>query len=125
MSNLKTSLSPTSQTFIEMSDAINEGYDKGILKNPEDADAFIIDMGFEPDDYLAAVKEYKKLKADDRDPKKVGLAEGIGKAVVKGTIDLGSELVNKAEKITPILSFAASCSVTQRFIICWSSPIFP
>ena len=101
MSNLKTSLSPTSQTFIEMSDAINEGYDKGILKNPEDADPFIIDMGFEPDDYLAAVKEYKKLKADDRDPKKVGLAEGIGKAVVKGTIDLGSELVNKAEKITP------------------------
>ena len=101
MSNLKTSLSPTSQTFIEMSDAINEGYDKGILKNPEDADAFIIDMGFEPDDYLAAVKEYKKLKADGRDPKKVGLAEGIGKAVVKGTIDLGSELVNKAEKIIP------------------------
>tara|TARA_R100001443_G_scaffold37790_1_gene51391 strand:- start:88 stop:4596 length:4509 start_codon:yes stop_codon:yes gene_type:complete len=101
MSNLKTSLSPTSQTFIEMSDAINEGYDKGILKNPEDADAFIIDMGFEPDDYLSAVKEYKKLKADGRDPKKVGLAEGIGKAVVKGTIDLGSELVNKAEKITP------------------------
>ena len=35
-------------------------------------------MVFEPDDYLAAVKEYKKLKDDDRDPKKVGLAEGIG-----------------------------------------------
>ena len=48
--------------FIEMSDAINEGYDKGILKNPEDADAFIIDMGFEPDDYLSAAKEYKKEK---------------------------------------------------------------
>tara|TARA_R100000353_G_scaffold30968_1_gene25427 strand:- start:10 stop:4527 length:4518 start_codon:yes stop_codon:yes gene_type:complete len=101
MSNLKTSLSPTSQTFIEMSDAINEGFKKGILKNDADAESYIIDMGFEPEDFLEANNEYIKLQAEGRDPRKVGIAEGIGKAVVKGTIDLGTELVDKAEKITP------------------------
>ena len=99
MTDLRTSLSPTSQTFIEMSDAINEGFEKGILKNDADAESYIIDMGFEPEDFLAANNEYIKLQAEDRDPRKVGIAEGIGKAVVKGTVDLGSELVNKGASI--------------------------
>ena len=66
-----------------MSDAINEGFKKGILKNDADAESYIIDMGFEPEDFLEANNEYIKLQAEGRDPRKVGIAEGIGKVVQK------------------------------------------
>ena len=54
-----------------------------------------------------------------------GAGQGIGKAVVKGTIDLGSELVNKAEKITPNFITDVAEKVADKVIQFLSRPLIP
>jgi hypothetical protein len=101
MSELKTSLSPTSQSFIDINDTIRKGIDDNIFKTDEDIMSFINDNGYEVEDYIQANKEYKKLIAEGKDPKDVSIPEALGKVVVKGAVDLGSELVSKGASITP------------------------
>ncbi len=101
MSELKTSLSPTSQSFIDINDTIRKGIDDNIFKTDEDIMSFINDNGYEVEDYIQANKEYKKLVAEGNDPKDVSIPEALGKVVVKGAVDLGSELVRKGASVAP------------------------
>ena len=63
MEQLNTTLGARSQTFIDMKDAIKVGMDSGVFKNNQDVINFIVDTGYEPDDYLEANKEYNRLIA--------------------------------------------------------------
>jgi len=95
LDQLNTTLGARSQTFIDMKDAIKESMDNGIFKNEQDVINFIIDTGYEPDDYLEANKEYNRLVAKGENPRDVSIPELLFKTTTKFVSDTAEALSNK------------------------------
>lgn len=95
MEQLNTTLGARSQTFIDMKDAIKVGMDSGVFKNDQDVINFIVDTGYEPDDYLEANEEYNRLVAKGENPRDVGLGELAVKLTTKGLSDAAIAISNK------------------------------
>ena len=95
MDQLNTTLGARSQTFIDMRDAIDKGMNSGELKNDQDVSNFIIDTGYNPDDYLEANAEYNRLIAKGENPREVGVPELLFKTTTKFVSDTAVALSNK------------------------------
>ena len=95
MDQLNTTLGARSQTFIDMKDTIKAGMNDGTFKNDQDVSNFIIDAGYDPEDYLEANKEYNRLIAKGKNPKDVSIPELILKTTTKGVSDAAIAISNK------------------------------
>jgi len=95
MAELNTTLGVRSQTFIDLKDAINTGLDKGELRTREDIYNFIMQVGYEPEDYIETNEKYKKIVEEGGNPRDVGLGELVFKSATKSISDTAIELSNK------------------------------
>jgi hypothetical protein len=95
LDQLNKTLGARSQTFIDMKDAIKAGMNDGTFKNDQDVSNFIIDAGYEPDDYLEANKEYNRLVAKGENPRDVSIPELLFKTTTKGISDAAIAISNK------------------------------
>jgi len=98
LDTLNTTLGARSQTFIDMKDSIYKGIDSGELKTEQDINNFIIDTGYNPDDYSEANREYNRIINDGGNPREVGVLELVGKTITKGV----SDAVVGASNMVPI-----------------------
>ena len=95
MDQLNTTLGARSQTFIDMKDTIKAGMNDGTFKNDQDVSNFIIDTGYNPEDYLEANKEYNRLIAKGENPRDVSIPELLFKTTTKFVSDTAEALSNK------------------------------
>jgi len=95
MAELNTTLGVRSQTFIDLKDAINTGLDKGELRTREDIYNFIMQVGYEPEDYIETNEKYKKIVEEGGNPRDVGLGELVFKSATKSISDTAIALSNK------------------------------
>ena len=83
MTELNTTLHPQSQTFIDILDSVRAGVNNGQLKNDQDVINYITELGYDPEHYAEANREYKRLEEKGINPREVGLGELAFKTATK------------------------------------------